>query len=59
MVHKTETLLKLINKIELIYLEVMNMEKEWPQYSRFIEKGLHLQYIEIIDNGFEGDENEF
>ncbi len=33
------------------------MEKEWPRYSKFIEKGLHLQYIRIINNGF-GDENE-
>ncbi len=31
---------------------------KWPEYSRFIEKGLHLQYFRIIDKGFEGEEDE-
>ena len=35
------------------------MEKEWPMYSRFIEKGLHLQYFKVINKGFEGEQNEF
>jgi len=34
------------------------MQKEWPIYSRFIEKGLHLQYIKVINKN-KGDEDEF
>jgi len=30
---------------------------EWPKYSRFIEKELHLQCFRIINNGFKGEED--